>query len=849
MKNLPKAYDAKSVEDDIYKEWEESGKFNPDHLDLPANAETFSIPLPPPNATGTLHLGHAMFVIEDIMIRHARMQGKRALWLPGTDHAAIATQNKVEKDIFADTGETRHDIGREELVKRIEKFVEESRSTIQNQLRKMGFSLDWSRERFTLDKGLSSVVRKVFADMYNDGLIYRGNRIVNWCPRCQSTLSDEEVEYREQQAPFYYFKYGPFVIGTVRPETKLGDKVVIVHPDDKRYKEFHGKKLTVPWIDGDIEATVIADPASDPEMGSGAMTITPAHSFVDFELANKYEIDIKNIIGTDGRLTKEAGQYEALTTLEARKKFVEVLKEKGLLDHIDENYMNNLSVCYRCDTAIEPLVSPQWFVAVDKPVVEWKGKKQSLKDIALDVVKSGDIQIIPDRFNKTYFQWMENLHDWCISRQLWYGHRIPVWYKDDETYVGMEAPEGSGWTQDEDVLDTWFSAGMWTFSTLGWPEKTKDMQMFHPSSVLETGYDILFFWVARMILMTTYSVGEIPFEKVYLHGLLRDKEGAKMSKSKDNGIDPLEMGQKYGTDAVRLSLVAGSTPGNDIRVYEEKIAGFRNFVNKLWNISRYILTSVEAPRLVDAVPELTTDADHWIVSHMDTAIQDVNKHMEEHQYGLAIETLQRFTWGEFADWYIEFSKKEQNDELLLYVLQNVLRLWHPFVPFITEHLWSHLDDSMLMVAKWPEPSDTKIDKNAYKQIEVTQAIITEIRNLRGEYSIPYTKTLEVTGDVPHPDLVEQFGKTQFVDTIAGKTLGRSITIGIEGVIDIAKETQRLKKELANVEKYAAGIEKKLGNKRFVENAPAEVVEEEKTKLSESQERRDAIQQSLQQLSS
>lgn len=855
MNELPKTYNPKEVEDQMYLLWEKSGKFNPDNLELPENAKNFCIPLPPPNATGQLHLGHAMYTIQDIMIRHARMQGKRTLWLPGTDHAAIATQNKVEKDIFNESGKTRHDLGREELVKRIEAFVEKSKSTINHQLRKMGFSLDWSRERFTLDEGVSEAVQQVFKKMYDDGLIYRGNRIVNWCPRCQSTLADDEVEYKEQQTPFYYFKYGPFVIGTVRPETKIGDKVVIVHPDDKRYKAYHNKEFVVPWIDGDVKAIVIVDTAADQEKGSGAMTITPAHSFVDFALAQKYSIETKNIIGTDGRLTKEAGAFAGLTTQEARQKFVEILQKKGLIDHIDEHYVNNLSVCYRCDTPIEPLVSPQWFVAVDKPVVEWKGKKRTLKNVAIEVVKSGDIKIVPKRFDKIYFDWMENLHDWCISRQLWYGHRIPVWYKGEKIHVDVEKPAGNGWLQDEDVLDTWFSSGTWTFSTLGWPKETEDLKNFHPVSVLETGYDILFFWVARMILMTTYAVGEVPFRTVYLHGLVRDKNGAKMSKSKGNGIDPLEMIEKFGTDALRLALVTGTTPGNDTRLYEEKIAGYRNFVNKFWNISRYILSTVKNPEMIKETPSLKTPADEWIIGKLHETIAVMNKKMQEHDYGLAIEALYQFTWSDFADWYIEISKIEKGkDGVLLYVLQTLLRLWHPYAPFITEHVYQMLGghNETLMVETWPEKMP--VQKTAGSQtISCLIEIVTAIRNIRAEMHIPYSQELLVSGDFGFAKemsaIIESFGKVKMVKKLHGKTvaLQKGLEIQLEGVVDFAKERSKTEKELKSVENYVMATKKKLANKKFTTNAPQSIVEGERGKLKDAQDRVQALKDKLKQL--
>ncbi|MBI5134924.1 valine--tRNA ligase [Candidatus Uhrbacteria bacterium] len=647
MSDFPSSYDPKLVEDSIYNMWEESGLFNPDTVKGSGDRvqgigpTSFSVVLPPPNVTGTLHLGHAtMLAIEDIMVRYHRMKGDDTVWVPGTDHAAIATQNVVEKKLWKEEKKTRHDLGREKFLKKVDEFVKASKDTIHRQMRKMGASLDWSREAYTLDAPRERAVRTAFKMMYDDELIYRGHRIVNWCTRCQSTLADDEVSYKEEKTKFYYLKYGPVVIGTARPETKFLDKVIIVHPKDKRYESMVGTSFDVEWIDGTVKATVVADESAEMEMGSGAMTITPAHSFTDFALAQKYGFEIHQIINEKGVLTDAAGDMAGMPVAQAREKVIERLQAKGLVDHIDENYVHNLSVCYRCDTPVEPLVSQQWFINVNKNVEvrsrkleKIVGKKQaSLKEMAAAVVRNGAIKIIPKRFDKTYFHWMDNLRDWCISRQIWFGHRIPVWYchakeariqnlesrrkqkglnskfkiLDSEIgckpIVSIDTPDGcpscgnSQLEQDPDTLDTWFSSGLWTFSTLGWPQSVNreqatgnsDLKRFHPTSVLETGYDILFFWVARMILMTTYVLGEVPFETVYLHGLVRDEQGRKMSKSLGNAIDPLIVSEKYGTDAVRLALVVGTTPGNDLKLSEKKIEGYRNFVNKLWNVARYV---------------------------------------------------------------------------------------------------------------------------------------------------------------------------------------------------------------------------------------------------------------------
>ncbi len=787
-KELPKTYAANEVESVIYQQWEKSGFFNPDKLPTKKGTKKFSISLPPPNVTGQLHIGHAvMLAIQDIIVRYHRMKGDKALWLPGMDHAAIATQNVVEK-LLAKEGKKKEDLGRAKFRQRIDDYVEKSKVTIKNQVKSLGSSLDWSRERFTLDEGLSRAVKTAFIKFYEDGLIYRGDRIVNWCPRCQSTLADDEVEYKEQTAPFYYFKYGPVIIGTARPETKFGDKVVIVHPQDKRYKELIDEEFEIEWILGKIKAKVIADPAADPKMGTGAMTITPGHSFVDFELAQKYNIPIEKIIDKDGKLSLAAGELAGLPVKEARKKVVEILQVKGLVDHIDENYKHNLSVCYRCGTPIEPLVSRQWFVAVDKPTKQLNGK--TLKQRALAVIKNKEIDFIPNRFENTYQHWMENLHDWCISRQLWYGHRIPVWYcidchDDPKKYnsgdyywiVKGEDPKkcpkcgSSNIHQDYDTLDTWFSSGLWTFSTLGWPDKTKDLKTFHPTSVMETGYDIIFFWVARMILMSTYLLNEIPFEKVYLHGLVRDKQGRKMSKSLGNGIDPLEMSKKYGADAVRLSLVLGTTPGNDLKLSVEKIAGYRNFSNKLWNIARYVLTQ-KKPKT--AKPKPKTLADKWVLSRLNNLINSVTEDIECFRLSDAGIKTYEFVWHEFADWYIEIHKTEKNDSVLYYVLEQILKLLHPFSPFITEKLWGELGNNNLLIEEWPQVAQKQKQLVAERDFEIIQNTVVNIRNAKHSYSIPPGTVLGFSSSNKviqnNSGIIESLAKTKYSKTVTKHSL-------------------------------------------------------------------------------
>jgi len=866
---MEKVYEPNKFEDKIYKNWEEKGLFNPDKVKelRQVGEENFSIVLPPPNVTGTLHLGHAaMLAIEDLMIRYHRMKGFDTVWVPGTDHAAIATQNVVEKRLYKDHNKTRHDLGREKFLQKIEKFVEQSKDTIHKQIRKMGSSLDWSREAYTLDKTRSRAVRRVFKMMYEDELIYRGYRIVNWCPRCHSTLSDDEVEYKDETAKLYYFKYNknfPFEIATTRPETKLGDTAVAVNPKDKRYKKYIGQIFDIDFVGVPLKIKVIADKEVDPEFGTGALGVTPAHSMVDYEMAQKNDLDIIKVINEDGKITDKAGPYAGMTVQIARDKIVKRLKDQGLLEKVEE-VEHKLSICYRCDTPIEPLPSEQWFVNVNKKVKRLGNK--SLKEKAIEVVKDNSIEIIPDRFQKIYLNWMENLHDWCISRQIWFGHQIPVWYKDkEEVYVGEEAPEGEGWEQDPDTLDTWFSSGLWTFTTLlnkdfenFDKEKNADVKRFHPTAVLETAYDILFFWVARMILMTNYVMGEIPFEKVYFHGLIRDKEGDKMSKSKpETAIDPIEVGDKYGYDAVRLSMLIGSTPGNDFRLYDEKIAGFRNFVNKLWNISRFILSSVENVEVETKKVKPKTLADKWILSRFNQTIKEVTADLDSYQFSAAGEKLRDFTWNEFADWYLEISKIEKNkDQILMFILKNLLRMWHPFVPFVTEAIKSEISKTSIMIEDWPEFNKKLIDEKDEKKFEKIKEVIVVIRNLRAENKVEPGKKIKAQfiskKKFKDEEIIKELARLESIEYVdkAEKPAASSVIEDVEiylplaGLIDIEKEKSRIEKEIENVQKYVEVQGKKLSNEEFAKNAPANVVEAEKKKLDEAEEKLQKLQQQI-----
>ena len=938
-KELPKAYNPKEYEDRIYKKWGKSGYFSPDKCVKDGiakkNAKSFTIALPPPNRTGTLHIGHAlMLVVQDILIRYHRMKGYKTLWIPGTDHAAIATQSVVEKKLYAEEKKTRHDLGREKFLKQVYEFADKSHKRITEQVKKMGSSLDWSREAYTLDEARTRTVQTVFKMMYDDGLIYRGDRVVNWCPRCHSTLADDEVEYKTQKAKLYTFKYSknfPFAIATTRPETKLGDTAVAVNPKDERYKKYIGKIYEIDFVGVALKLKIIADRAVDAEFGTGAVGVTPAHSMADWQMAQEHKLNVVKVINEDGKICEDLSDYSAKTVEQAREMIVKKLKEQELFEK-EEEMENNLSLCYRCHTPIEPLPSLQWFINVNKPLrgrkQKTKNRKQgldiegkTLKEIALGVVKSGKIKIIPERFEKNYFHWMENLRDWCISRQIWFGHRVPVWYKEklevrskklevnkdnnNEIYVGVEPPKGEGWQQDEDTLDTWFSSGLWTFSTLANnPDQIKikdgkliidsdDFKNFHPTTVMETGYDILFFWVARMIIMTTYAVGDIPFRDVYLHGLVRDERGRKMSKSLGNAIDPLDVCAKYGTDAVRLSLIIGTTPGNDLNLSEEKIAGYRNFANKLWNIARYILQTTENSKQPACADRKTANskatewlashsvADKWILGEMQKLIKQVSEDLDNYRFSQAGEKLRDFTWNDFADWYIEVSKFEKNsekDKILMIVLQDLLKLWHPFMPFVTEVIWSEMGEQrFLMVEKWPEsphliPQPPLLIRRGggersetgvrFDDFEPIKNIIIAIRSARSQYRIkPSQKIKAIIYAGENKELIEsqaelikklRTGIDELEIKKSGGKIKDAIYLTVNNVeiyleifgFDFKAEAKRLGKEIKGQEARINILEKKLSNKQFVKKAPTRIVDQEKEKLGLWQEELEKIKEQL-----
>lgn len=724
-----KPYDPKATEETLYAKWEESGFFNPDVCIekgvTDTDAEAFSMVLPPPNVTGTLHMGSALMIaIEDILVRHARMNGKKTLWIPGTDSAAIATQAKVEKDIQKSEGKTRHDLGREELLKRIDTFVEESKSTIIAQMRSMGASLDWSRYAYTMDDARYRAVMEAFIRMYNAGLIYRGNRIVNWDPKGQTTISDDEIVYEERKAKLYTFKYSkdfPISISTTRPETKVGDTAVAVHPDDERYKEYVGKEYDVVFCDVPLHIKIVADESVEKEFGTGALGVTPAHSQIDWEIADRHNLTDRPQVINEYAKMMVAGRLNGIKVGEAREAVVAWLREENLLEN-EEEVNQNVSTAERTGGIIEPLPKLQWWIDVEKSFTVQNseipgiasGEQVSLKELMLKTAEHGGVKFVTERFEKTYMNWIENLRPWCISRQIWFGHRIPVWYRGDEMQVQIDSP-GEGWEQDTDVLDTWFSSGLWTFSTLGWPNETPDLKNYHPTTLIETGYDIIFFWVARMVLMSGFFLGQVPFKTVYLHGLVRDGQGRKISKSLGNNIDPVDMAEKYGMDAVRISLIAGMAPGTDSRISEDKIRGYKHFANKLWNITRFVLTSIGD---TETTKDSLTPSDSALITELDTLTKTVDEHFKTYRIDLASDAIYQYLWKRFADEIIEESKPilsgsdteaiKSRQYVLLTILTTSLKLLHPFMPFVTEAIWQNMpketklgESELLMVAKWP----------------------------------------------------------------------------------------------------------------------------------------------------
>ncbi|MBI2162202.1 MAG: valine--tRNA ligase [Candidatus Rokubacteria bacterium] len=864
---IPDRYEPSEVEKRWYPVWEERGYF---HAAAASPKKPFCIVIPPPNVTGALHMGHAFDnTLQDVLVRMKRMDGFNALWVPGTDHAGIATQYVVERHLAAE-GKSKEDLGREAFVARVWRWKEESGGTIIRQLKRLGASCDWSRERFTMDPGLSRAVREVFVRLWEEGLIYRDDYIVNWCPRCQTVLADLEVEREDRDAEFVYIKYGPLSLGTVRPETKLGDTGLAVHPKDKRYAHYVGKTLEIPSVDGTITVRVVADDAVDPKFGTGVIKVTPGHDAVDFEIGRRHGLPIRTVIGFDGKMTAAAGRYAGLDRFECRRRIVDDMKALGLIERI-EPYRHAVGVCYRCKTVVEPLVSKQWFVRM-KPLAE----------PAIKAVRDGRIRIVPRGWTNTYYHWMENIRDWPVSRQLWWGHRIPVWYCEAcaSTHVSRADLErcpkcGGAVHQDEDVLDTWFSSGLWPFSTLGWPDDTPDLRRYYPTSVLVTGFDILFFWVARMAMLGLRFMGDVPFHDVYIHGLIRDPEGQKMSKSKGNVIDPLLVMDRYGTDAFRFTLVALAAQGRDIRLAEERIEGYRNFANKLWNAARLVLSNLDGYDAGRAKKTEAGLAERWIRSRLAVTIGAVRTGLRGYRFNEAASAIYQFLWHEYCDWYLEIAKlalyraespaqRLQAQHALVEVLETTLRLLHPFMPFITEEIWQrlpHRGDS-IMVAPYPKAGRRRRDPDAERAMGAVMDVVAAVRAIRGEMRISPAQVLAAIlrpgrdADAlfrGHAALVESLARVRLtVDPRATRPRnsalavagGAELYVDLAGIVDLASERQRLEKEIKKAGETVNFLQAKLARPEFVERAPAEVVERERTRLAEQEALRAKLTASL-----
>ncbi len=850
-------YEPSEVEKRWYPVWEERGYFRGD----PAKpGKPFSVVIPPPNVTGSLHWGHALNnTLQDVLVRMKRMDGFSALWVPGTDHAGIATQYVVERQLAAE-GRTKHDLGRDAFVQRVWQWKAESGGTIIRQLKRLGASCDWSRERFTMDPGLSRAVREVFVRLWEEKLIYRDDYIVNWCPRCQTVLSDLEVEREDRDAEFVYIKYGPLTLGTVRPETKLGDTGLAVHPKDRRYAHYVGKTLEIASVDGTVSVRVVADESVDPKFGTGVIKVTPGHDPVDFEIGRRHGLPVRSVIGFDGRMTAEAGRYAGLDRFECRRRIVEDMKALGLVERV-EPYRHAVGVCYRCKTVVEPLVSKQWFVRM-KPLAE----------PAIKAVREGRIKIVPRGWTKTYYHWMENIRDWPISRQLWWGHRIPVWYceGDGSTHVSRtdltRCPQCGGRVrQDEDVLDTWFSSGLWPFSTLGWPEDTPELRTYYPTSVLVTGFDILFFWVARMAMLGLRFMGDVPFHDVYIHALVRDAEGQKMSKSKGNVADPLEVMTRYGTDAFRFTLVALAAQGRDIRMSEDRIEGYRNFANKLWNAARLVLSNLEGYDRSRAKKTEPALADRWIRSRLAATIGDVRSGLRSYRFNDAASAVYQFLWHEYCDWYLETAKlslyraerpeqRLQTQHTLVEVLETTLRLLHPFMPFITEEIWQRLPyrGESIVIARYPKAGRKQHDEDAERAMSGVMDVVTAGRNIRGEMRISPAVALTMTLR-PGPGaaavftenaaLIESLARVRLIvdpratrprNSALAVAGGAEVYVDLAGIVDLAAERQRLEKEIKKAGETVGFLRAKLGRPEFVERAPAEIVERERERLVEQE---------------
>ncbi len=854
---MPKNFDFAEAESRIYQWWETNGWFKPEVA--PPDAEPYVISMPPPNVTGALHLGHALFIaIEDLMVRYARMQGKAALWVPGTDHAGIATQLQVEK-MLRDQGTSRREVGYEAFLERTWEWKRKYEGEIKSQIRRMGASCDWDRERFTLDDGLSAAVQEVFITLYDQGLIYRGPRLVNWSPGLQTAVSDLEVVREEEDGSLYFFNYplangGHIPVATTRPETILGDTAVCVHPEDERYRHLIGQFALVPMLNRRIP--VIADDYVDREFGTGALKITPAHDFNDYEIYKRHGLEIVNVMNPDATMNANAGRYAGLDRFACREKLWADMEAAGMTVRV-QPHRYVVPRAFRGNEVIEPLLSEQWFVRI-----------QPLADKAMAAVRDGRIKIVPERFEKVYFHWLENIEDWCVSRQLWWGHRVPAWYgPDGEIFVGKEAPQdGREWKPELDVLDTWFSSGLWPFSTLGWPQQTDDLKRFYPTQMMETGYDILFFWVARMIMMGLWFTDDIPFDTVYLHGLVRDKDGRKISKTYGNVIDPLVMVDQYGADPLRYTLVTGSTPGNDTNLDPARIERNWKFVNKIWQMANFITQNLGDAERAPLPPHEQLDLpSQWILSRLNSLVKLVTRLFDTYQYGEAGRQIDEFLWGEFADWYIEISKhplyngtpdeKQSTLAVLLDVLDTSLRLLHPFMPYVTEEIWRYIptEGEALIVARWPQADETRIDAEAERKMTMMMELVRGIRLVRDQYNVePGHKIAVLISPGEHRAVLQDYdylfarlanvSQTRLLDASATATdkaatvVASDVTIYIplEDLIDIDAERERLAKEREKLQELIGRSQSMLGNEQFVQRARPDVVERERTKLSDLQ---------------
>ena len=871
-KELAKTYEPQEVEDRIYEFWTKGNYF---HAEPDPKKKPYTIVIPPPNITGQLHMGHALDeTLQDILIRWRRMQGYCALWLPGTDHASIATEAKIV-EAMRQEGVTKEEIGREAFLERAWDWKRQYGGRIVEQLKKLGSSCDWERERFTLDEGCSKAVREVFVRLYEKGLIYRGERIINWCPHCKTSISDAEVEFEEKAGHFWHLRYpfkdgsGYLELATTRPETMLGDTAVAVHPEDERYQDIIGKTLILPLVGREIP--VVADTYVEKDFGTGVVKITPAHDPNDFEVGLRHNLEIINVMNEDGSINENGGKYCGMSGLDARKAIVRDLEEQGFLVRV-EDIKHNVGTCYRCGTVVEPRVSKQWFV-----------KMKPLAEPAVDCVRDGQIQFIPERMNKTYYNWMENIKDWCISRQLWWGHRIPAWYCPDcgEMIVAREAPHACpkcGCTnlhQDEDTLDTWFSSALWPFSTLGWPEKTKELEYFYPTDTLVTGYDIIFFWVARMIFSGLEHMKEVPFKTVFFHGLVRDAQGRKMSKSLGNGIDPLEVIAQYGADALRFTLVTGISPGNDTRFSTERVEASRNFANKLWNASRFILMNIEGKEVKNELPARLATEDKWIVSAFNRVAKEVNENLEKFELGIAAQKLYDFLWDQFCDWFIEIAKirltgddeqaAQEVRQVLVWVMTRTLAMLHPFMPYITEEIWQTMphDGEALIVNSYPSYDPALDFPEASARMESVMAAVRAVRNRRSEMNVAPSRRTKLYLATAKPDvfvegtaIFQRLAYATELEVADSFTLDGAVTIvtpdakiyiQMDELVDKAAEIARLTKELESAEKQYATAQAKLSNEKFTGKAPANVVEGVRQNAARLQEHIALIRSSLEAL--